>query len=124
LLRNTRRLFLAFPGREFYSRARTLLGDLRDAQDAVNASMLNSMGTLRISASLSFSMQSIAPPLRACTERYPNVHVHVQAANRYPDIIDDNIDVAIRNRGQRRPDPAGSGARRHRYSCAARLHRL
>src|SRR5690606_10271473 len=31
-------------------------------------------------------------------ERYPNVSVHVEAANRYLDIIDNNIDVAIRTR--------------------------
>ena len=60
--------------------------------------MLNPTGTLRISASLSFSMQHIAPLLREYTQRYPRVSVHVEAANRYLDIIDNNIDVAIRTR--------------------------
>jgi DNA-binding transcriptional LysR family regulator len=96
--RNTRRLFLTDTGQEFFSRAKTLLADLKDAEDAVNASTLNPTGVLRISASLSFSMQHIAPLLRAYTERYPNVSVHVEAANRYLDIIDNNIDVAIRTR--------------------------
>lgn len=96
--RNTRRLFLTDTGQEFFSRAKTLLADLKDAEDAVNASTLNPTGTLRISASLSFSMQHIAPLLRAYTERYPNVTVHVEAANRYLDIIDNNIDMAIRTR--------------------------
>lgn len=96
--RNTRRLFLTDTGQEFFSRAKSLLADLKDAEDAVNASTLNPTGTLRISASLSFSMQHIAPLLRAYTERYPNVTVHVEAANRYLDIIDNNIDVAIRTR--------------------------
>ena len=96
--RNTRRLYLTDTGQEFYSRAKVLLADLQDAEDAVNASTLNPTGTLRITASLSFSMQHIAPLLRAYTERYPNVNVHVEAANRYLDIIDNNIDVAIRTR--------------------------
>lgn len=96
--RNTRRLYLTDTGQEFYSRAKVLLADLQDAEDAVNASTLNPTGTLRITASLSFSMQHIAPLLRAYTERYPNVSVHVEAANRYLDIIDNNIDVAIRTR--------------------------
>ena len=96
--RNTRRLYLTDTGQEFYSRAKVLLADLQDAEDAVNASTLNTTGTLRITASLSFSMQHIAPLLRAYTERYPNVSVHVEAANRYLDIIDNNIDVAIRTR--------------------------
>jgi DNA-binding transcriptional LysR family regulator len=96
--RNTRRLFLTDTGQEFFSRAKVLLADLKDAEDAVNASTLNPTGTLRITASLSFSMQHIAPLLREYTQRYPNVSVHVEAANRYLDIIDNNIDVAIRTR--------------------------
>jgi DNA-binding transcriptional LysR family regulator len=43
-------------------------------------------------------MHHVAPLLREYTQRYPNVQVHLEAANRYMDIIDNNIDVAIRNR--------------------------
>lgn len=96
--RNTRRLYLTDTGREFYSRARTIVADLRDAESAVNATVLNPTGTLRITASLSFSMHHVAPLLREYTTRYPHVQVHLEAANRYMDIIDNNIDVAIRTR--------------------------
>lgn len=96
--RNTRRLYLTEPGQEFFQRSRAILSDLRDAESTVNAAALNPTGVLRITASLSFSMHHIAPLLREYTDRYPNVSVHVEAANRYLDIIDNNIDVAIRNR--------------------------
>ncbi len=96
--RNTRRLYLTDTGQEFFQRARTILADLRDAESTVNAAALNPTGVLRVTASLSFSMHHIAPLLREYTDRYPNVSVHVEAANRYLDIIDNNIDVAIRNR--------------------------
>lgn len=96
--RNTRRLYLTDTGLEFHNRAKAVLAELKDAEDAVNASTLNPTGTLRVTASLSFSMHHIAPLLREYTERYPNVQVHVEAANRYLDIIDNNIDVAIRTR--------------------------
>ena len=96
--RNTRRLYLTEPGQEFFQRSRAILADLRDAESTVNAAALNPTGVLRVTASLSFSMHHIAPLLREYTERYPNVSVHVEAANRYLDIIDNNIDVAIRNR--------------------------
>ncbi len=96
--RNTRRLYLTDTGQEFFSRAKTVLADLKDAEDAVNAATLNPTGTLRITASLSFAMHHVAPLLREYTQRYPNVSVHVEAANRYLDIIDNNIDVAIRTR--------------------------
>jgi DNA-binding transcriptional LysR family regulator len=96
--RNTRRLYLTDTGTEFYSRAKAILADLKDAETAVNATALNPTGVLRITASLSFSMHHVAPLLREYTLRYPNVRVHVEAANRYLDIIDNNIDIAIRTR--------------------------
>ncbi|CAN7519238.1 LysR family transcriptional regulator [Variovorax sp. LjRoot290] len=96
--RNTRRLSLTEAGESYYHRCKTILADLRDADSAVNAQALDPMGTLRISASLSFCMHHIAPLLRAYTERYPKVAVQVVAANRYYDLIDNNIDVAIRTR--------------------------
>ena len=96
--RNTRRLYLTDTGQEFFSRAKTILSDLQDAESAVNATALNPTGVLRITASLSFSLHHVAPLLREYTQRYPNVTVHVEAANRYLDIIDNNIDVAIRTR--------------------------
>jgi DNA-binding transcriptional LysR family regulator len=96
--RNTRRLYLTDTGQEFFSRAKTILADLKDAEATVNAAALNPTGVLRITASLSFAMHHVAPLLKEYTRRYPNVTVHVEAANRYFDIIDNNIDVAIRTR--------------------------
>jgi DNA-binding transcriptional LysR family regulator len=96
--RNTRRLYLTETGQEFFQKAKGILADLKDAEAAVNATALNPTGVLRISASLSFSLHHVAPLLKHYTERYPNVTVHVEAANRYLDIIDNNIDVAIRTR--------------------------
>jgi DNA-binding transcriptional LysR family regulator len=96
--RNTRRLYLTDTGQEFFRRAKTVLTELKDAESAVNATGLDPTGVLRITASLSFSVHHVAPLLREYTQRYPNVQVHVESANRYLDIIDNNIDVAIRTR--------------------------
>ena len=96
--RNTRRLYLTETGKEFLARARQILDDLRDAEAMVNASSVRPTGMLRITASLSFSMQHVAPLLKAYTRQYPEVRVHMEVANRYLDIIDNNIDVAIRTR--------------------------
>ena len=96
--RNTRRLYLTDTGQAFFSRAKSILFDLKEAESAVNATALNPSGVLRISASLSFSLHHVAPLMREYTERYPNVTVHIESANRYLDIIDNNIDVAVRTR--------------------------
>ena len=92
--RNTRRLYLTDTGQAFFNRAKSILLELKDAESAVNATALNPTGVLRISASLSFSLHHVAPLLREYTQRYPQVTVHIESANRYLDIID----VAIRTR--------------------------
>ena len=96
--RNTRRLYLTDTGQEFFARAKGILAELKDAEATVNATALAPTGTLRITASLSFAMHHIAPLLREYTGRYPEVRVQVETANRYFDLIENNIDVAIRTR--------------------------
>ena len=96
--RNTRRLYITETGQAFLRTSKALLAGLQEAESAVNASALEPGGTLRITASLSFAMQHIAPLLPEYTRRYPAVTVHLETANRYLDLIDNNIDVAIRTR--------------------------
>lgn len=96
--RSTRRLTLTEVGEAFYRSCKSVLADMSDAESAASATTLNPTGMLRVSASLSFSVHHISPLLREFTQRYPNVRVHVETANRYHDLIDNNIDVAIRTR--------------------------
>ncbi len=96
--RNTRRLFLTEVGEAFYRRCKPLLGELRDAEAAVNEAALKPTGLLRVQASLSFSMIVIAPLLLDFAERYPDLRVEIVASNRYPDLLENGIDVAVRNR--------------------------
>lgn len=96
--RNTRRLFLTDVGETFYRRCKPLLGEMREAEGAVNEAVLKPAGLLRVTASLSFSMIVIAPLLPEFTARYPDLRVEIVASNRYTDLLDSGIDVAIRNR--------------------------
>lgn len=96
--RNTRRLFLTDVGEAFYRRCKPLLGELRDAESAVNAAVLKPTGLLRVTASLSFSMIVIAPLLPEFHARYPDLRVEIVVSNRYTDLLESGIDVAIRNR--------------------------
>jgi DNA-binding transcriptional LysR family regulator len=96
--RNTRRLFLTDVGDAFYRRCKPLLGELQEAETAVNEAVLKPTGLLRIQASLSFSMIVIAPLLPEFSARYPDLRVEIVASNRYADLLEGGIDVAIRNR--------------------------
>lgn len=96
--RNTRRLWLTEVGQEFLNRSSTVLAELMEAEEAVNAQTVAPQGVLRVTSSLSFAMIYIAPMLPELRERYPKLSVHVAVANRYLDFIEAGIDVAIRTR--------------------------
>jgi DNA-binding transcriptional LysR family regulator len=96
--RNTRRVFLTEAGEGFYRRCKTLTTEMREAVAAVNESVLQPTGLLRITGSLSFCMMHIAPLLPAFYEKHPLLRVEIVAANRYYDLIENGIDVAIRTR--------------------------
>ncbi|AJG24118.1 LysR family transcriptional regulator [Cupriavidus basilensis] len=96
--RNTRRLYLTDVGHEFFRRCKGVLTEMKEAEAAVNANVLEPGGTLTVTASLSFSMKHLAPLLPDFTSLYPKVDVNILAANRYYDIMDSGIDLAIRTR--------------------------
>ncbi|MEE7559415.1 LysR family transcriptional regulator [Xanthomonas sp. Kuri4-2] len=96
--RTTRQMFLTEAGHEFRRRCRSILGDLREAEASVQDIAVRPKGLLRVTASLSFCLLHIEPLLPEFTARYPDITIDILAANRYLDIIGNNVDVAIRTR--------------------------
>jgi DNA-binding transcriptional LysR family regulator len=96
--RTTRNLYLTQAGAEFHQRCKSILADLSEAESMIKDATVRPSGVLRITASLSFCMLHIAPMLPDFTARYPDITVEVVAANRYHDIIENGIDVAVRTK--------------------------
>ena len=96
--RSTRRLFVTEVGKDFYNNSKAALLAMQGATDAVSATKSHPTGVLRVTASLSLCLQYILPLLPKFKQLYPDVRLDVVAENRYCDIIDDNIDVALRTR--------------------------
>ena len=96
--RNTRRLGLTQAGEIFYRRCKSILADMKEAEATTSATTVVASGTLRVTGSLSFCMKHIAPLLPEFTRRYPQINVQLDAANRYFDLIESGIDVAIRTK--------------------------
>lgn len=96
--RTTRNLYLTEAGAEFHRRCKSILSDLGEAEAVIKEAVVRPSGVLRVTASLSFCMLHIAPMLPEFTARYPDIAVDVVAANRYYDIIENGIDVAIRTK--------------------------
>lgn len=96
--RTTRKLTLTDVGAEFYRRSRSVLADMREAEAVARDSMVKPSGLLRVTASLSFCLLHIEPLLPDFIRKYPEITVDIIAANRYLDVVDNNVDVAIRTR--------------------------
>ena len=96
--RTTRRLHLTEAGDQFFLRAKDLLSNMKEAEASVSETAINPTGTLRVTASLSFCLRHLAPLIPEFTRQYPNISVDIVAANRYYDLIDNGIDLAIRTR--------------------------
>jgi len=96
--RTTRSLGLTEAGQRYYSYAREALQQIKEAEASVREVVLRPTGLLRISASLSFCLNHISPLLPAFMERYPDLTVDLAVSNRYYDIIENGVDVAIRTR--------------------------
>lgn len=96
--RNTRRLSLTNSGHDFYTRCKTLLAELSEAEASVNAALVEPTGTLTVTATISFAMLHIAPLVPEFQRLYPGIKVKILGANRYYDIMDSDIDLAIRTR--------------------------
>lgn len=101
--RSTRRLFVTEIGKAFYDRAKEALTTMQSATDAVTASKNHPVGVLRVTGSLSLCLQLIFPLIPKFKIINPDVRLDIVAENRYFDIIDDNIDIAIRTR-ENEPD--------------------
>lgn len=95
--RSTRRSYVTEIGQIFYERCKCVLAEMQEAVEEVNASAIEPTGVLRVTASLSMALQ-IATLLPRFSQRYPKVRVKFVAANQYHDIIESDIDVAIRTR--------------------------
>jgi len=96
--RTTRHMFLTEAGHEFLRRGKAILTDLREAEAAVQDMVARPSGLLRVTASLSFCLLHLEPLLPEFMARYPDITVEIVSANRYLDLLSNNVDIAIRTR--------------------------
>lgn len=98
--RSTRRLSVTEIGQGFYSRCKSALEEITDAEEEASQTSSLPSGTLRVTASLSLMLHHVAGLLPEFKAKYPDVKIELVSANRYFDITDNDIDVAIRTREQ------------------------
>lgn len=96
LQRTTRRSSLTEAGQAFYERAVKILTDIREADAIANVFHATSRGTIRLQTS-----PTLSKDVSALVARYSAVHPETSfdllTANRLGDLIEERIDLAIRD---------------------------
>ncbi|HEY9621507.1 MAG TPA: LysR family transcriptional regulator [Crinalium sp.] len=93
--RTTRSLNLTAEGTAYYERVSRLLAELEDANDLV-MTRGKPRGKLTISAPLNFGRLVLALWIPSFLEQYPEVQIDLRLTDRYVDLVEEGIDVAIR----------------------------
>ena len=96
LLRTTRKLTLTFEGQAFLEDCQKLLNDLANAEAAVSLGGVKASGYLKVSAPAGFGRQHVAPLVGNFMQANPEVRVNLNLSDRLVDLINENIDCAIR----------------------------
>jgi DNA-binding transcriptional LysR family regulator len=95
LLRTTRHVTLTDAGRMFLGRARQILGELDDAENAARG--LDSLrGTLRVALSGAFGIREVIPHLPGFTTQHPKLSIDLLMSDRTDDLIAEGADMALR----------------------------
>ena len=96
LNRTTRRLSLTDEGEVFHARAKELLGSLDEMESEVAARSGQAVGTLKVTAPVSFGVQHLAPLWPGFMAKHPQVRLEVMLADRFVDLVEEGVDLGVR----------------------------
>ncbi|OCC02560.1 LysR family transcriptional regulator [Labrys sp. WJW] len=96
ILRTTRRLQATEAGRAFYDRAALILREAESAFGEISRNAAEPTGTLTLAAQIDYGGAVVAPAIAAFRERYPHMRVEVAFDDTVVDLVDAQVDVAVR----------------------------
>ncbi|HEY4985653.1 MAG TPA: LysR substrate-binding domain-containing protein [Bradyrhizobium sp.] len=95
LLRTTRRITVTDAGALFLDRARDILAEIEDAEDAARG--LDSLrGLIRLAIPVVYGTREIIPRLPGFLDQHPLLRVELSVVDQRQDLVADGADVAIR----------------------------
>jgi len=96
LQRTTRHLSLTDTGQTYYERCKRILEAFDEARREASDSQGTARGVLRVAAPVTFGAMHLGEVVARYLEDHPHVNVEVVLGDRYVDLIDAGVDVAIR----------------------------
>lgn len=96
LVRTTRKVQTTELGQAFYLRCAQILRDAEYAFDELAQTSVEPSGVLRLTAPFDYGVGVVVPAIATFTRRYPQCKVDAVLSDRTLDMIDNNIELAIR----------------------------
>ena len=96
LHRTTRTVTVTEAGARYLAACKRLLGELADADAAAAGDHAEPRGTVAVSAPIHFGRLHVAPVLLAFMARYPAIAVRTRFTDRVVDLLDEELDLAVR----------------------------
>ena len=94
--RSTRRISLTEEGHHYIENCRQLLAAVKDAESALTADAVEPSGQLTITAPVLFGQMYVAPAVTRFVQKYGKVRINLMLLDRVVNLLEENIDVAIR----------------------------
>jgi DNA-binding transcriptional LysR family regulator len=95
LTRSTRKLQLTEAGERFFEHCQGVL-DAAAAAEASVGQRQQLVGTLRVNCPVAFGQHQIMPYVKGFLERHPDIKLDLTFSDRFVDLVEDGMDLAIR----------------------------
>ncbi len=95
LNRTTRKLNLTEVGLAYYEKAYAILSEIEAAENSIKQMDSNPSGKIKIMAPPSFGAFHLSRALSTYLKTYPEVEAVLELSNRFPDIVEEEIDIAF-----------------------------
>ena len=96
LHRTTRKVTPTSSGQAYFDQCGPLLAEFDELDSAMRLSSTNPAGELHVAAPVTFAEMHLMPVVSRYSSRYPDVIVKLDLTDRFVDLVEDRIDVAIR----------------------------
>lgn len=94
--RTTRKVSLTDLGKLYYQQTKPLIEGLEQAELTLHNLQESISGLLRITAPIAYGETHLGPLLLEFMQQHPNVQIDLELTNQQLNLVDSNIDVAIR----------------------------
>ena len=95
-VRTTRRVTLTEAGELYRSHVERIMADLDEADAAAASLGMRPAGLLHITVPSTFGRLHISPAIPAFMKRYPDIRLDIQFTDRFVDLVEQRVDVAVR----------------------------